>query len=104
MQAKPNRSAVALAYKAGSCRAACRRQGRGLLAETIIEKARKPALFVHESPELVSLLMQVDLDKSIPAELHQAVAEILAFVYYLERQARAAARMWTICWPRRARR
>ena len=35
--------------------------------------------------------MQVDLDKSIPAELYQAVAEILAFVYYLERQAKGSS-------------
>jgi len=31
--------------------------------------------------------MQVDLDKHIPPELYRAVAEILAFIYYLERQA-----------------
>ncbi len=34
--------------------------------------------------------MQVDLDKSIPAELYQAVSEILAFVYYLERQSKGS--------------
>ena len=91
MQAKPNRSAVALAYKAGHAAPHVVAKGRGLLAETIIEKAKEAGLFVHESPELVSLLMQVELDKSIPAELYQAVAEILAFVYYLERQAKGSS-------------
>ena len=35
--------------------------------------------------------MQVDLDKEHSAELYQAVAEILAFVYYLERQAKGSS-------------
>jgi len=39
---------------------------------------------VHESPELVSLLMQVDLDQHIPPELYFAVAELLAWIYRLE--------------------
>ena len=42
------------------------------------------------SPELVSLLMQVDLDERIPEALYRAVAEILAWLYGLEAQARAA--------------
>ncbi|MBM3396345.1 MAG: flagellar protein, partial [Betaproteobacteria bacterium] len=39
----------------------------------------------HESPELVSLLMQVDLDDHIPPQLYRAVAELLAWLYRLER-------------------
>ena len=62
-------------------------KGRGLLAEEIIERARAAGVFVHESPELVSLLMQVDLDERIPAELYVAVAELLAWLYRLEQEA-----------------
>jgi flagellar biosynthesis protein len=40
---------------------------------------------VHESKELVALLMQVDLDQRIPPALYRAVAELLAWVYKLER-------------------
>ena len=39
---------------------------------------------MHESPELVALLMQVDLDARIPPELYVAVAELLAWLYSLE--------------------
>ena len=39
---------------------------------------------MHESPELVSLLMQVDLDQRIPPQLYVAVAELLAWLYRLE--------------------
>jgi len=40
---------------------------------------------VHESPELVSLLMQVDVDDQIPPQLYLAVAELLAWLYQMER-------------------
>lgn len=76
--------AVALAYEAGSSSPRVVAKGQGLLAERIIEKAREAGVFVHESPELVSLLMQVDLDQHIPPQLYRAVAELLAFIYRLE--------------------
>jgi flagellar biosynthesis protein len=76
--------AVALAYSAGKSAPQVVAKGRGFLAEAIIERARGAGLYVHESPELVSLLMQVDLDQHIPPELYFAVAELLAWVYRLE--------------------
>ena len=81
------RSAVALAYREGSAAPKVVAKGRGETALRIIERAREAGVFVHESPELVGLLMQVDLDQHIPPNLYQAVAEILVFVYYLEQQA-----------------
>lgn len=80
------RNAVALAYQSGSSAPRVVAKGRGVLAETIIARAKEAGVFVHESPELVTLLMQVDLDKHIPPELYRAVAEVLAFVYWLEQQ------------------
>lgn len=76
--------AVALAYSAGKSAPQVVAKGRGLLAEAIIERARMAGVYVHESPELVSLLMQVDLDQHIPPELYFAVAELLAWLYRLE--------------------
>lgn len=81
------RDAVALAYQSGKRAPRVVAKGRGILAETIIDRAREAGVYVHESPELVSLLMQVDLDQHIPPELYRAVAEVLAFVYWLEQQA-----------------
>ncbi|WP_028454375.1 EscU/YscU/HrcU family type III secretion system export apparatus switch protein [Chitinilyticum litopenaei] len=79
--------AVALAYSEGSGSPRVAAKGRGLLADQIIKKAREAGVFVHESPELVSLLLQVDLDQHIPPQLYRAVAELLAFVYLLEHGA-----------------
>lgn len=79
------RTAVALAYGEGQAAPRVVAQGRGLIAETIIEQAKAAGVYVHESPALVALLMQLDLDQHIPAELYLAVAELLAWVYAVER-------------------
>ncbi len=81
-----NRSdaAVALAYRSGDHAPQVVAKGRGLVAENIIREARRHGVFVHKSPELVSLLMQVDLDQHIPPQLYRAVAELLAWFYKME--------------------
>lgn len=78
--------AVALAYAQASGDAAprVRAKGQGAIAEEIIRRARAVGVFVHESAELVSLLMQVDLDRQVPPQLYQAVAGLLAWIYLLE--------------------
>lgn len=76
--------AVALAYQAGQTAPKVVAKGRGLLAQAIIDRAKDAGVYVHESPELVSMLMQVDLDQHIPPELYLAVAELLAWIYRLE--------------------
>ena len=77
--------AVALAYRNGDAAPKVVASGRGLLAQAIIERAREHGVFVHESEELVSMLMQVELDQHIPPHLYLAVAELLAWLYRLER-------------------
>ena len=87
MATKPmgeRRAAVALAYKTGHAAPRVVAKGRGLIAQNIIARAREHGVYVHESPELVSLLMQVDLDQRIPPQLYIAVSELLAWVYRLE--------------------
>lgn len=80
------RNAVALAYAAEDGAPRVVAKGSGHLAEEIIRRAREANVFVHESPELVSLLMQVDLDDRIPPALYVAVAELLAWLYRLEQR------------------
>lgn len=78
--------AVALAYLENSGAPRVVAKGKGLIAEQIIEKAKDNGVFVHESRELVSLLMDVDLDQQIPGTLYQAIAELLAWVYRMEQR------------------
>ena len=78
------KNAVALAYHQADAAPRVVARGRGLLAEQIIARAHEHGVYVHESAELVSLLMQVDLDQHIPPQLYLAVAELLAWLYRLE--------------------
>ena len=80
----PPEIAVALAYRPGESAPQVVAKGRGLIAEAIINEARTHAVYVHQSPELVSLLMQVDIDQHIPPQIYQAVAELLAWLYKME--------------------
>ncbi len=91
--AKPNssaREAIALAYSQTDAAPRVVAKGKGLIAEAIIARAREHGVFVHESPELVALLTQVDIDEHIPAQLYVAVAELLAWLYRIEHGDRAA--------------
>lgn len=80
----PLQQAIALTYQASDSAPRVVAKGRGVIAQRIIEEAKAHQVFVHESKELVALLMQVDLDDHIPPALYLAVAEILAWVYRLE--------------------
>ncbi|WP_227816933.1 EscU/YscU/HrcU family type III secretion system export apparatus switch protein [Nitrogeniibacter aestuarii] len=81
----PRAEAVALAYSAGDAAPRVVAKGKGLIAKEIIARAREAGVYVHESPEMVALLMQVDLDERIPPQLYIAVAELLAWLYKTER-------------------
>jgi flagellar biosynthesis protein len=76
--------AVALAYGDGAPAPRVVAKGSGLVAEQIMRRAREAGVHVHESRELVGMLMQVDLDSDIPPLLYAAIAELLAWVYALE--------------------
>jgi flagellar biosynthesis protein len=78
--------AVALAYAPGDAAPRVVAKGRGLIADAIIARAREHEVYVHESAEMVSLLMQVDLDDRIPPQLYVAVAELLAWLYRVEQR------------------
>jgi flagellar biosynthesis protein len=79
------KEAIALAYKTGDLAPRVVAKGRGLIAQAIIERAKENGVYVHESEDLVGILMQVELDQNIPPQLYQAVAELLAWLYRLER-------------------
>ena len=57
--------------------------GFGNIAHTIIDKANKSDVPVIENNELVESLSQIEIGQSIPPELYETVAKIIAFVYNL---------------------
>lgn len=98
--ADQRRSAIALAYdqQGGDSAPRVVAKGYGLIADMIVRRATEAGLYVHESPEMISLLMQVDLDSHIPPALYQAVAELLAWLYQLE-SAVGGAKAPAAGWP-----
>lgn len=61
-------------------------KGRGQLAERIVALAKEYGVPTREDPELVEILSALELGQEIPPECYAAVAEILAFVYSLNRR------------------
>lgn len=86
----PVREAIALAYRQTDAAPRVVAKGKGVIAEEIIARAKEHGVFVHESPELVALLTQVDIDEHIPPQLYLAVAELLAWLYRIEHGDKAA--------------
>ena len=60
--------------------------GQGLMAERLIEEAKRHGVPIRENPDLVQILMELDLGQEIPPSLYQAVAETLIFVYRLNEE------------------
>ncbi|WP_040786761.1 EscU/YscU/HrcU family type III secretion system export apparatus switch protein [Massilia niastensis] len=83
-EGKRRQSAVALAYGGDDAAPRVVAKGQGLVAEQIMRRAGEAGVFVHESKELVALLMQVDLDREIPPALYRVIAELLAWLYHIE--------------------
>ena len=86
----PQQIAVALTYGQNKGAPKVVAKGRGLIAQAIIERARQSGIYVHESEDLVGLLMKVELDQEIPPQLYLAVAELLAWLYQLEHENTSA--------------
>jgi flagellar biosynthesis protein len=62
-------------------------KGSGHLAERIIELARAHGITVYEDRELLDALSRIELYQVIPVELYQVIAEVLAFVHRLNKDA-----------------
>ena len=79
--------AVALKYDANINSApVVKSKGIGKIAEKIIQIAKENNIPIKENPNLVELLIKIDLEKEIPPELYRIVAEVLAFIYRLNRR------------------
>ncbi len=59
--------------------------GSGEVARNIVAIAEAAGIPIREDPDLVEVLSKVPVGEEIPVELYQAVAEILAFVYSLNK-------------------
>lgn len=58
--------------------------GRGLLADRILQKAEENNVPVYQDDGLAGLLAEVPVPATIPSELFEAVARVLAFIYRVD--------------------
>lgn len=79
--------AIAIQYQEGSDRAPrVVAKGAGYIAEQIIKAANQHGVPLYQNSTLSSMLMAVEVDREIPPELYQAVAEILAYIYRIDQK------------------
>lgn len=57
--------------------------GFGQIADKILDSAKSNDIPIIENSDLVDSLSLIPIGESIPSELYEAVAEIIAFVYSL---------------------
>jgi len=78
------KKAAAIVYdKTGAPRIVAK--GVGEVARKMIEAAETEGIPIQKNEVLIEALMQVELTKEIPPQLYRAVAEILAFIYRLDK-------------------
>lgn len=87
---KKRKKAVALQYKSDKDHAPkVTAKGEGKIAEKIIELARRHDIPIKDEPDLIEVLSKLDLNEEIPPTVYVVVAELLAFVYSLNKKKEA---------------
>lgn len=86
----PTHFAVALEYHKGMVAPRVLAKGQDLVAQRIKEIARENGVAIVENKPLArALFASTEVGDSVPQELYQAVAEVLAYVYRLKHRKRA---------------
>jgi len=81
----PTHLAIALSYKKGMIAPVVLAKGQDIVAERIKQIAREHRIMIVENkPVARALYESVEVGGTVPAELYQAVAEILAYVYRIK--------------------
>lgn len=87
------RRAIALGYDPDTDRAPkIIAKGLGPVAEAILAIARKHDVHLHEDAALVRSLYVLELGQEIPEEFYIAIAEVLAFIYRMDRKMKVRRR------------
>ena len=63
--------------------------GKGKIAESILSIAEEYEVPLYEDKTLANILSKLQIKSNIPANLFKIIAEVLAFIYYLEKVAEA---------------
>lgn len=86
------KEAIALLYNPEENSPKVVAKGKGKIAENILQQAEQHDVPIYEDPNLVELLGQLELNETIPEDLYEAVAEVFAFIYRLDRKLYSQSR------------
>lgn len=78
------RKAAALRYEQNYDAPVVTAAGMGHVADKILEKAKENSVPVVYDEELANLLTNVDVGESIPYELYDVVAKVIAYVMEMD--------------------
>lgn len=78
------KKAAALTYKDNFDAPVVSAVGMGIIADNIIERAKENEVPIVYNKELTDLLCNVDVGDSIPYELYDAVANVIAYITELD--------------------
>jgi len=86
-QKQTKTSAVSLQYNRGANKAPkVTAKGQGWVAEKIIALAQEQNIPIKKDKDLMELLEKIDVGQEIPEALYKIVAELLAWVYTLNKE------------------
>lgn len=86
--ATARRTAVAMRYDVEKDKAPLIiASGRGAVADEILRVAEENKIPLYENRDLANMLAKLEIDTEIPPQLYVLVAEVLFFVYKLDRMA-----------------
>ncbi|WP_017471870.1 EscU/YscU/HrcU family type III secretion system export apparatus switch protein [Amphibacillus jilinensis] len=59
--------------------------GKGYVAEEILKRAKQADVPIQQDKSLVEVLAELNINDRIPEELYQAVAEVFAYIYKIDK-------------------
>jgi flagellar biosynthesis protein len=80
------KKAVALSYKNQDNVPKILAKGEGTIAENIVKKGEEEGIVIYKDENLIDSLINLDINQEIPEELYEVVAEIILFVYTLDKE------------------
>lgn len=86
MSKNKKKTAIAIKYDKRDTAPRVIAKGQGYVAENIIEKGTNENIRIYEDEALAGQLLNLDIGEEIPEELYFAIAEVLAFIYDIDKE------------------
>lgn len=83
---RQDKVAVALKYNPTDNAPRVIAKGKNYIADKIVKRGKEENIYIHKEDELARSLYNLEIGTEIPEEYYTVVAEILAFVFYLDKK------------------